>query len=51
MNIQYNYEGSCGTAGCMNYGVLIDVPSVDGVLQQVVCGPCGIQFTDRCVPK
>jgi hypothetical protein len=49
MNIISDYHGSCGTLGCMNYGVDFAAVSVDGVLQNIVCGACGIDFTDRCV--
>lgn len=49
--IAYDYVGSCGTPKCVNEGMEFDAPSVDGVLQNIYCGACGVEFTDRCVPK
>lgn len=51
MTITIDHEGSCGTPGCANAGLVFDAPSVDGVVGQIVCGVCGVNFTDRCTPK
>jgi hypothetical protein len=50
-SIEYNYHGSCGNIDCGNYAVDFDAVSVEGVLQNIICGACGIDFTDRCVEK
>jgi hypothetical protein len=49
--IAYDYVGACATPDCVNNGIMFDAPSVDGVLQNIFCGGCGVEFTDLCVPK
>lgn len=49
--ITYDYEGSCGTESCENYGIVFDVACLDGVPGQISCGACGVNFTNRCTPK
>lgn len=51
MNIQIVHEGSCDTVGCGNYGAVFDAPSIDGVVQPIVCGVCGEDFSDNCKLK
>lgn len=51
MSVQFDYEGSCQTINCGNQGVIFDAPSLDGVLQNIVCGVCGVDFTGNCQPK
>ena len=49
--IAYDYEGSCATPECINLDMVFDAPSVDGVLQNIYCGACGVEFTDTCTLK
>lgn len=42
------HEGSCGTSGCENQGIVFDVVSVAGVVMFAICGACGVDFRDRC---
>jgi hypothetical protein len=51
MNIQIIHEGACSTQGCGNSGVVFDAPSIDGVVQPIICGVCGIDFSDNCKLK
>lgn len=51
MNIQILHKGACSTEGCENLGVFFDAPSLDGELQPIVCGVCGVDFTENCVLK
>lgn len=51
MTITYDHAGACATDGCPNQGMLFDLASVDGVKGSIVCGGCGVDFTDLCVPK
>jgi hypothetical protein len=49
--MDFIHEGYCHTEECHNYGYLFDAPSIDGVVQSIVCGVCGIDFTEYCVLK
>lgn len=49
--IDFIHEAACPTAGCVNNGMLFDVPSVGGVVQNIVCGGCGNDFTAEATPK
>jgi len=51
MNIEILHKGSCNTNGCENFGAVFDAPSLEGVLQPIVCGVCGVEFTNNCIPK
>lgn len=51
MNIEILHQGSCQTVNCENYGVVFDAVSLDGVIQPIVCGACGVEFTDNCIEK
>lgn len=51
MNISISHEGSCHTNGCQNFGVVFDAPSIDGIVQPIICGVCGVDFSSMCVSK
>lgn len=51
MEIAMTHEGACATDGCINEGVAFDAPSIDGVVQTIICGGCGVDFRERCTPK
>ena len=51
MNIEILHEGSCQNEDCQNFGAVFDAPSLDGELQPIICGSCGIEFTNNCVLK
>jgi hypothetical protein len=51
MNIEIIHEGSCSTEDCGNKGVNFDAPSIDGVVQPIICGVCGIDFSNNCKLK
>jgi hypothetical protein len=41
----YKYDIACKTIGCLNEGIVINVPNPD-VEPTIICGPCGLQITD-----
>lgn len=49
--IEYTHEAACPTVGCINNGIVFDVASVSGVVQNIVCGGCGNDFTAEATPK
>lgn len=51
MIVTYDHEGSCGVAGCENKGIVFDAPTYEGHMSAMICGACGVNFTDRCTPK
>ena len=51
MNIQSIHEGSCKNTSCSNYGVIFNAPSIDGIVQPIICGVCGEDFSQECTEK
>lgn len=51
MNIEILHQGACATLGCINAGIVFDAPSIDGVIQPIVCGVCGEDFSQSCTLK
>lgn len=45
------HEAACNTPNCINNGIVFDVPSIGGVIQNIVCGGCGNDFTANATPK
>jgi hypothetical protein len=51
MSIEIIHEGACETKDCENEGLLFDAPSIDGVVQPIICGVCGVDFSSTCTLK
>lgn len=49
--IEFTHEAACSTSGCINNGIVFDAPSISGVVQNIVCGGCGVDFTANATPK
>lgn len=49
--IDYTHEAACTTTNCINNGITFDVASISGVVQNIVCGGCGTDFTANATPK
>lgn len=49
--IEHTHEGKCGTPGCLNENIVFDAPSINGVIQNIICGVCFVDFRNNCWPK